>query len=80
MLARFASDAFSRAISCAPLGKSIEKIVNANPEELKVPEVSVVRSNERLPQPELVAAPTSNATRATDRRSLWRGADVMAEP
>ena len=80
MLARLASDAFSRAMSWEPLGRSIEKIVNAKPEELKVPEVSVERSNETLPQPGVVVATASNAARAADRRSLGRGADVMSEP
>jgi hypothetical protein len=80
MLARFASEAFSRAMSWEPLGRSIEKIVKAKPEELNVPEVSVERSNDTLPQPEVVAADASNATRAADRMSLGRGADVMSEP
>lgn len=46
MFARLASDAFSRAMFIADFGRSIEKIVNAQPVETNVPEVSVLRSNE----------------------------------
>src|SRR5437667_8728681 len=47
MLARFASEAFSRAIMSAPLGMSNEKIVNATPLDVNVPDVSVRRWNDR---------------------------------
>ncbi len=46
MWARFASAAFSRAMSSAPFGTSIERIVNANPVDLKVPDVWVSLANE----------------------------------
>jgi hypothetical protein len=69
MLAMFESEAFSRAICSADLGRSTESIVTAQPLELNVPEVSVWRWNERLEQP--AAAKTSGSSRAHGPRRIW---------
>jgi hypothetical protein len=48
MFARLASEAFSRAISSAPFGRSNETSVTARPVDSNVPDVCVSRSNFRL--------------------------------
>jgi hypothetical protein len=80
MFARFASDAFSRAINCAPLGRSIEKIVKASPVERKVPEVSLVRSKDKLEQALKSRVLARSAGASTDWKPLCRRAVVMLEP
>jgi len=78
MFARFASDAFSRAMSCDPLGRSMAKIVNARPVERNVPDVSVVRSKERLEQ--LATEAPSRAASTVDRRNPRVRRTAMSEP
>lgn len=55
VLGRLASAAFSRAMLRALLGMSIESRVKAIPEDSKVPEVSLVRSNYTLEHPATIA-------------------------
>jgi len=83
VFARFASEAFSRAICSAVFGMSNERIVNDHPREVNVPEVCVSRRYSRLAHAAKSEATAKHATSTGARRGK-RAEGVMrlklAEP
>lgn len=74
MLARLASDAFSRAIIIAPLGKSYENSVTAVPVDSNVPDVAVSRLNVRCAH--AVSPTTSDRARMGAREDECMGENI----
>lgn len=68
VFARFASEAFSRAICSAVFGMSNERIVNDQPRDVNVPEVCVSRRNSRLAHAEVRQSAATHAASARARR------------
>src|SRR5688572_26954229 len=71
-----ASEAFSRAMLSALFGMSCEKIVKAQPDDTKVPEVSVSRWNSTLAQEPASAA--RHASASAGMRGERAGRSAMA--